>query len=1100
MFACKNPSRKSSHVIQNQNLLRLRLSYQEKIYYTDLFMLYQDNKTGNVYLENFPKLLGIFGTDIAEDIAKRIFEIFSGNKDYITLSEYLKYIDVYHYGDETERCNVTCKLMDFNNNGNITLPNFTKYINLIIGAVRKVNPGLKSELFSEEDIEVLFNKISNNKDYFTYDEFAMVYNEKPELLSWIDYFKNDSNDILLIIHKNIKKIIKNLYNFNYKISNLFKNYRHKNFDKGGNNDKKKEFFDLIIEIQKLFNAFKKDVNLQNEEFLQFARNNQISLRNLFSIITENEQNDEESVHNDDDNIIEEKDETILSCKNNELSPLNLFASEEIRKTKNNNIDNFNKRNQRKRIATIKNFFDDIKKNLNFAKNNGIRRQSYQVQNFLKNKLFKESKKNNKIIDFNTENESSEMSDFIISEEEEQEVSAFNKNINVLKAEISLNKLNNLQSQARKESIEINNEVKPILKLSNESEENKQNFEESTKNKTFKENIGILLKHTCSARNNSVFSGDEKEDKLFKYLDKLIKYFESSSKIFSKSIINLNESYKWIELRYLRKTIISQRNIKKIESKKEQLTKDKDLKVNKNNEKRLKFIAVKNIPKNRLKTTDDSFKILLNTIMGIQIAVESTPDISEIRDINQFLNSMTYSIQTANLSKNKQEIFMIKEYSGIVFNSIRKLYGYDKESFIQSISPQVFITEMIISNTTSIEELFNTGSSGSLFYYTRDGKLILKTISESEYKTMKRILPDYYNHLIKYKNSFLPKFFGCYKLIKKVKKKKIFVYFIIMMNVFSTSKQIHLRFDLKGSTLGREVLSQKEKNKYSYDEILGKYSFSLKDLDFDYFKKKIYIYDSICNEILNQLNADSLLLKKCNLNDYSLLIGIHKKKNHHINNLNTNINFDNDENNVANDNKTLSFSSHNSKKKITQNKKNIVFDDNSSSECVSITSINSSMYKNNSHDSLKIDKPNNHQHDIILKDNGIYNEKHREIYYIGIIDILTNYSALKKCEFCYKSIRYCTDQMSCVSPDKYQKRFISYLKQKIVPSSQDNEEVTNFIRKRKKLNTINENKNCKIQIDNKLNINLNEDLDLLSSKNKSEFMLNKCGKYFNNIIQ
>ena len=919
MFICKNPSRKSSHVIQNQNLLRLRLSYQEKIYYTDLFMLYQDNKTGNVYLENFPKLLGIFGTDIAEDIAKRIFEIFSGNKNYITLSEYLKYIDVYHYGDETERCNVTCKLMDFNNNGNITLPNFTKYINLIIGAVRKVNPGLKSELFSEEDIEVLFNKISNNKNYFTYDEFAMVYNEKPELLSWIDYFKNDSNDILLIIHKNIKKIIKNLYNFNYKIKNLFKNYRRKNFDKAGNNDKKKEFFDLMIEIQKLFNAFKKDVNLQNKEFMQFARNNQISLRNLFSIITEKEQNDDESVYNDDDNIIEEKDETILSCKNNELSPLNLFASEEVGKNKNNNIDNFNKRNQRERIVKIKNFFDDIKKNINFAKNNDIRRKSYQVQNFLNNKLFKESKKNNKIIDFNTENESSEMSDFIISEEEEQEVSALNKNINVLKAEISLNKLNNLQNQVRKESIEMNNEVKPILKLSNESEENKQNFEESTKNKTFKENNGFLLKHTCSAKNNSVFSGDEKEDKFFKYLDKLIKYFESSSKIFSKTIINLNESYKWIELRYLRKTIISQKNIKKIESKKEQLTKDKDLKVNKNNEKRLKFIAVKNIPKNRLKTTDDSFKILLNTIMGIQIAVESTPDISEIRDISQFLNSMTYSIQTANLSKNKQEIFMIKEYSGIVFNSIRKLYGYDKESFIQSISPQVFITEMIISNTTSIEELFNTGSSGSLFYYTRDGKLILKTISESEYKTMKRILPDYYNHLIKYKNSFLPKFFGCYKLIKKVKKKKIFVYFIIMMNVFSTSKQIHLRFDLKGSTLGREVLPQKEKNKYSYDEILGKYSFSLKDLDFDYFKKNIYIYDNICNEILDQLNADSLLLKKCNLNDYSLLIGIHKKKNHNINNLNTNINFDNDENNIVNDNKSLSFSSHNSKKKITQNK-------------------------------------------------------------------------------------------------------------------------------------------------------------------------------------
>ena len=60
--------------------------------------------------------------------------------------------------------------------------------------------------------------------------------------------------------------------------------------------------------------------------------------------------------------------------------------------------------------------------------------------------------------------------------------------------------------------------------------------------------------------------------------------------------------------------------------------------------------------------------------------------------------------------------------------------------------------MIISNTTSIEELFNTGSSGSLFYYTKDGKLILKTISKSEYVTLKRILPKYYDHLVKYKNT------------------------------------------------------------------------------------------------------------------------------------------------------------------------------------------------------------------------------------------------------------------------------------------------------------------------------------------------------------
>ena len=157
----------------------------------------------------------------------------------------------------------------------------------------------------------------------------------------------------------------------------------------------------------------------------------------------------------------------------------------------------------------------------------------------------------------------------------------------------------------------------------------------------------------------------------------------------------------------------------------------------------------NIPKNKLKASDYSFKILLNMIMGIQIAVESTPNISNITKINQYLNSMTYSIQTINFGEDKQEIFLLKEFAGIIFNNIRKICGFSKEKFISSISPQDFITEMIISSSTIIEELCSTGSSGSLFYYTRDGKFILKTISKEEYRTIKRILPNYYNHLLVY---------------------------------------------------------------------------------------------------------------------------------------------------------------------------------------------------------------------------------------------------------------------------------------------------------------------------------------------------------------
>ena len=433
---------------------------------------------------------------------------------------------------------------------------------------------------------------------------------------------------------------------------------------------------------------------------------------------------------------------------------------------------------------------------------------------------------------------------------------------------------------------------------------------------------------------------------------------------------------------------------------------------------------------------------------------------------------------------------IKEYAGIVFNSIRKLYGYDKESFIQSISPQVFITEMIISNTTSIEELFNTGSSGSLFYYTKDGKLILKTISKSEYTTLKRILPKYYEHLVKYKNTYLPKFFGCYKLIKKVKKKKKYVYFIIMMNVFSTNKQIHVRFDLKGSTLNREVLSKNEKYSQSYKNILGKYSYSLKDIDFDYFKKHIYIDNHIYEQIIEQLNQDSLLLKECNINDYSLLLGIHKNKLHsNVSNILDNINDDDLNQNV---NKSeLSFNDIDKgdisirEKNISTNRK---LKEDSSSQLSSITSINCyNPDKNSFQGNLskeEYQKSNKNSHKIVLDDNGIYNEKHKEIYYIGIIDILTNYDGLKMCEFCYKSVRYCTNKMSCIAPGKYQERFIKYLKQKILPSDQDSE--NEGLAKINKTNTFDRGKN--VYLEKKLNISTNE--DNISSKNKSENILNK----------
>ena len=1089
MLVCNAKSRKStSQQFQNQNLLRLRLTIQEKKYYSNLFMQFKDPNSGHVLLENFPKLLGILGTDIAEDIAQRIFQIFSGNKDYITLNEYLKYIDVYHYGDKNERCNLTCKLMDFNNDGQVTFNEFFKYINLIIGAVRKVNPYLKSELFSRDDIKILFNKISNNKDYFTYDEFFMVYNEKPEIISWIDYFKNDSDDSLLILHKYIRKIIKNFCKFSKEVINLFKDYKKKNSE----NEKKNELeinkiLGLVTGFEKIFSEFETEINSQNNKLMNFAKKNKISLRNLIEILLQKdeelvfEEDDEDNINNNfvNENKLKKENENHFFRTLNPVKSVNLFHSGSDKKEF-KSINEDSKTNNiiiRKSIKmeTIKNFFNDVKKNLildsNVNKRPYLKSQSICFKNMLfKNKLH--DKEINKISNFhfeeneshnNTDNdkkdESSGYTDFIISEEDDEGISG--KNINVLNHESFFQK----KYSQKKENSKTNFQSK----ISNiETEENKKISEDSTKIKLFKENNGLIDK-SISIKTDLT---DKNTEKYKKIINDLLTYSEKFFKICFSSMINLNESYKYIKSKYLQKEINNIQNIKKEEAKKNLINKviAKNNAKNKSKPKKEKSVstAVKNIPKTKLKTSDDSFKILLNTIMGIQIAVESSPDIPEVQNINQYLHSMTYSIQTSNISKNKHESFMIKEYAGIVFNNIRRLYNYDKESFIQSISPQVFITEIIISNTTSIEEFFNTGSSGSLFYYTRDGKFILKTIDKKEYKTLKRILPKYYDHLVKYKNTFLPKFFGYYKLIRKVKKKKTNFYFIIMMNVFSTKKKIHLRFDIKGSKLGREVLKAKEKMGLDYENVLGKYNYALKDLDFEFFKKEIHIDAKVRDKIILQLTKDSELLRELNINDYSLLLGIHKKKMKKKISLNNSVGGENDDNNINNNDinsenlgSNISNYSFSSKDKENQKEQEInskTIKDEFSSERITISSINKSIMKNITEDKFNRSENNNENKkeenelnnfvndnkDIILEDGGILNEKENEIYYMGIIDILTNYDCVKVGEFVYKSVRYCTKTMSCVSPTAYQERFIKYLKQ-IIPPNYNNKDENNEIK-------------------------------------------------------
>lgn len=81
--------------------------------------------------------------------------------------------------------------------------------------------------------------------------------------------------------------------------------------------------------------------------------------------------------------------------------------------------------------------------------------------------------------------------------------------------------------------------------------------------------------------------------------------------------------------------------------------------------------------------------------------------------------------------------------------------------------------MFNANFKTLTELCSTGKSGSFFYYTTDGKFMLKTIRKDEFKLMKSILKQYYDHLtIENPDSMISRIYGLHKVIFYRKKNKM----------------------------------------------------------------------------------------------------------------------------------------------------------------------------------------------------------------------------------------------------------------------------------------------------------------------------------------
>ena len=546
----------------------------------------------------------------------------------------------------------------------------------------------------------------------------------------------------------------------------------------------------------------------------------------------------------------------------------------------------------------------------------------------------------------------------------QNINNYQNNIinNNIGQNINLNNNNfsNINNNLNINNYITNNNINEKIAYNNQAFNNFYNKANEINNNKYPQNA----EYQKALEKNFYSSKESRKLKLLLYFSRLV--IEKSLEV---NII-FNSCYKWISENYLVKKINKILNDKKFKKK---------VKLKRQNSKRNVPKKIRPLKKNIIGASDKSFEILFNMIVGIQLAVQAIPNfkILDQEDIRKYLTKMIYSIQTVYLGKEKEKSFLLQEYAGVIFNNIRLLFGISKDNFIKSISPQDFITELMVSSQTIFEELCSTGKSGSLLFYTRDGEFILKTISRKEYKFLKHMVANYYFYMKNNPISFLPKLLGCYVLLTKYKKKKTKIYFIVMANVFATTNHIDLRFDLKGSKIGRRVLTGTSKDA----KIFSTGDMALKDLDFDKMNEKVYVGEKK-DIILEQLRKDIEFLYSINSNDYSLLLGIHYRKNY-----------------------------------VPLEKKKE--DSLLSSKTYETNSLNLSATANT-------ERINEYNRLYDSYDSGISSVDNKKIYYLGIIDILTEYNIAKQFEHSFKRIRYCSNDMSCVPPEYYKQRFFNYM--------------------------------------------------------------------------
>jgi len=204
-------------------------------------------------------------------------------------------------------------------------------------------------------------------------------------------------------------------------------------------------------------------------------------------------------------------------------------------------------------------------------------------------------------------------------------------------------------------------------------------------------------------------------------------------------------------------------------------------------------------------------------------------------------------------------FSFKDYSPRVFRNIRKeLSGVSEIQYVK----------MIADNQKFLEFVSNS-RSGAFFFFSHNGRFMIKTISKAECQFLRDNMKEYYDHLMANKRSMIAKVYG----LHRVKISGVSLKFVVMESIFYSSvpKYVHLIFDLKGSRGQTRRATAKDFNRAPTKKFT---STVLKDNDFVDREIAVKIGSKNAKQVTEILKADVEFLERLKVVDYSLLLGVH----------------------------------------------------------------------------------------------------------------------------------------------------------------------------------------------------------------------------------